>query len=253
MKRSLIIAFLFAVGYAQAEVVWNGLTDENYYSGPKLTSKDLAGKVVLVEQWGVNCGPCLASLPHMEKVWETYKSKPFILLGSHLQGRDAARVQALVKQNKLTYPIYQGAGLKGGPWPSGIPHMYVVNHRGKIVYDGGRNDAAVEKAIEAALKEAGGQYCLTAGVNLKYYKALAKQLTFGKPTKSVIKILNKDIKRAESKHADVKAKEMAQEAEAILEAIESAKDGIAADIELLKEKDEKAAAKQQKLFDKTFS
>ena len=114
---------------------WRNLTDENYYSGPKITADDLAGKVVLVDEWGINCPPCRALLPHMQKLWNANKGKPFVLIGSHRQGREVAKVKELVDANKLTYPVYDYAGLVDEPSNGGgLPHMYVVNHRGKVVF-----------------------------------------------------------------------------------------------------------------------
>ncbi len=251
MKRIIAGIVLLMACCAQAEAVWRGLEDKNYYSGPKITDKDLAGKVVLVEIWGVNCGPCVASLPHMEALWKKFKSKPFLLIGSHAQGRQEEKVAALVKQYDLTYPIYDWVGLQGAPGSNGIPFMYVVNHRGKVVYSG-RNKDEIKNAIENALKELGGKYNLVNGVTLKYYKTLPKQLVFGKPIKSIVSKLEKDIKRAESRFADEKAKAMAEEAKNVLAAIKDAKASIQSDIESLQEKDAAAAAKLKKAFDKTF-
>ena len=65
---------------------WQGFTDSGHYSGPKITEADLAGKVVMIDQWGINCPPCRALLPAMQKLWNANKSKPFILVGAHCQG-----------------------------------------------------------------------------------------------------------------------------------------------------------------------
>ena len=89
MKKLLCAVFAICAGMVGA-VEWQGLSAENWYSGRKLAPSDLLGKVVLVDEWGVDCGPCRALLPKMEKIWQTFKSKPFILIGSHCQGRQPA-------------------------------------------------------------------------------------------------------------------------------------------------------------------
>src|SRR4051794_25948885 len=39
------------------------------------------GKVVLLDFWGMWCGPCVAFLPHGKKVVEEFKGRPFVALG----------------------------------------------------------------------------------------------------------------------------------------------------------------------------
>lgn len=251
MKKLTFLAMAMCAWVVQADF-WKGLGEGNYYSGPKLTEADLLGKVVLVDCWGVNCPPCRALLPRMEQLWQSFKSKPFVLLGSHRQGRAPDKVAELVKANKLTYPQYDGAGVASGePSFRGIPFLYVVNHRGKIVYSGSDERAATE-AVVNALGEVGGNYNLAGGVALKKYKALEKQLALGKPVKSIVKKLEADVKKASGKMANAAQKEQAEEAEAILKAIEEAKTDVRKDIEIQKVKDPSAALKLIKGYMATF-
>ena len=41
----------------------------------------LCGKVVLVDRWGFRCPPCRALLPRVEEIWQSFKTKPFVVLG----------------------------------------------------------------------------------------------------------------------------------------------------------------------------
>lgn len=251
MKKLMLFAVVLGALVAQAEI-WKGLGEGNYYAGPKLTEADLLGKVVLVDCWGVNCPPCRALLPRMEQVWQSFKSKPFVLLGSHRQGHAPEKVAELVKANKLTYPQYNGAGLASGePSFRGIPFLYVVNHRGKVVYSGHDERAATE-AIVNALGEVGGSYNLAGGVIFRKYKALEKQLVLGKPVKTIVKKLEADVKKASGKTANAAQKEQAEEAEAILKALEEAKGDIKQDIEIQKAKNPADALKTIKAYMTTF-
>src|SRR5690606_10496950 len=45
----------------------------------------LKGKVVVVEQWGVRCPPCIASLPEMAKLARRYDSKGLVVVGQEVQ------------------------------------------------------------------------------------------------------------------------------------------------------------------------
>ena len=137
MNRTTLAALAALSALSLNAGIWQGITDDHHYSGPKISEADLAGKVVMVDQWGINCPPCRALLPAMQKLWNANKSKPFMLIGAHCQGRNPKEVQALVDANKLTYPIYDWAGLANAPSSGGgLPFMYVVDHRGKVVYSG---------------------------------------------------------------------------------------------------------------------
>ena len=67
---ALALCWMAAVSAARAESIISGLSDSSYITGPKITDKDLRGKVVLIEFWGLNCPPCRASLPHMQELYQ---------------------------------------------------------------------------------------------------------------------------------------------------------------------------------------
>ena len=245
-----------AVAALAADAVsWKGLTDANWYSGPKITETDLAGKVVMVDKWGVNCPPCRALLPKMEEVWKSFKNKNFVLLGSHCQGRKEAQVQELVKANRLTFPIYDWAGLaEGEPQSRGIPFLYVVNHRGKVVYSGHNHNAAMEAAQEAILALDLPPTLLGDVVLEKRspYKPLEKQLVLGRNISSIVKKLEKDVKNAQKRTAKQSDRDNAEIASKILSAIEDARREIPSEIEIKKSTNPVEALNLLINYSKTF-
>lgn len=250
MKKTIcVLCLLPCVAFAD---LWRGLDEANHYSGPLVTEADLLGKVVLVDEWGVRCPPCRALLPGMESLWSAYKSKPFVLLGSHRQGHQPDQVKELVKANKLTYPIYGFAGLVVEP-PNGggLPFMYVVNHRGKVVYAGRSHQEATQAVVEALMK-IGAPPNLVDGVAFKKYKAMEKQLVLGKPLKGQMAKLAGDVKKAQAKTARAALKEQAEEAEEILEALKKGRDDIKEEIETLKQTNPPEAVKLIRLFMASF-
>ena len=86
----------------------------------------------------------------MERIWLGFKTKPFVLLGGHCKGwGDKAGVEALVRENELTYPIYEDAGLVNEPAFDGIPFLYVVDPTGKILYQGHDYRRATQTLVSA--------------------------------------------------------------------------------------------------------
>lgn len=258
MKKKMIAGLVSGLMLAVQAAGWKGLEEANYYSGPKLTEADLAGKVVLVDCWGVNCGPCKQLLPSMEKIWNSFKSKPFVLIGAHWQGRQPEKVAELVKANKLTYPIYDRAGVANEPKFAGLPFFYVVDHRGKIVFQGDGVKGTDREAIEAivnALGEIGAPPTLIPGVILgkkSAHKSLEKQLILGKPAANIVKKLQAEIKAAEKKTATAIQKKNAEEAEQMLQAIETAKTDYKTDIAQLKLSNPPEALKMVKAYMVSF-
>ena len=252
MNRATLVALAAFSALSLNAANWRGLDDSNYYSGPKISEADLAGKVVMVDQWGVRCPPCRALLPAMQKLWNANKSKPFMLIGAHCQGRNPEKVKELVDANKLTYPIYDWAGLADPPSSGGgLPFMYVVDHRGKVVYSG-RNHEEAEAAVQKAIAAVGAMPTLCGGVTLQAFKAMEKSLVLGKPVKTQLKQLNSAVKKGEAKSATAVQQKQAEEAKEILAAIEEAKTDIKNEIESKRESDPEEAYKLAKAYVATF-
>ena len=245
MKAPIILAVGFLCPALLHAGLWANLDEEHHYSGPALTDKSLEGKVVLVDCWGVKCPPCRALLPRMQQIWESFKAKPFVLLGSHCQGKSTDKVKELVEENKLTYPIYERAGLiEGVPSFSMLPFMYVVNHRGRVVYSGSDEREATE-ALVTAIADVGQPISLVSGVPLpKRYKSFSKKMRLGSTIAG-------DVKKLEKEAAGKNAR-MAGEAKAILDAIEKAKGEIKEEIAAVKKRNPAEALKLMKDFLKTW-
>ncbi len=254
MKRIAVAVATMAVlaTAALGAQQWKGLTDENYYSGPKITADDLAGKVVLVDEWGINCPPCRALLPFMQKLWNANKGKPFVLIGSHRQGREVAKVKELVDANKMTYPVYDYAGIAEEPANGGgLPFMYVVNHRGKVIYSGRDADLAFAE-VQAAILAVNAPPSLCDGVQFQAFKPMSKQLVLGKSIKSQVKTLEAAVKKGNGKNPTAVQQKQAEEAQSILDAINTAKTDLKEEIEAKKATNPEEALKLVKAYITTF-
>lgn len=242
-RRCAFAAAAFAFAAACLGVEWRGLSGDNWYSGRKIDAESLRGKVVMVDEWGVMCGPCISLLPRMEEIWNSFKTKPFVLIGSHRQGRNAAAVAELVRKNRLTYPIYEGAGLVGEPSNGGgIPFMYVVDARGNVVYSG-RSDRGALEAVVNALGDVPSSTDLCGGVTPVKFKSLARQLVLGRSCESAVRQL-----KYAAKGRDARAKEAA----GLLEAIGRTHDALKAEIGELQERRPAAALAAMTKFRQTW-
>lgn len=122
-----------------------------YITGPQVGLENAAGKAVLIDAWGIHCGPCLASLPDIEKISKHYKDK-MLVFGAHSQGGTDAEVKDVVKKNKLSYTITNGVH---SPISfSGIPRVFVFDTTGAMVFTGSPFDQEFEKSLRKATQGA---------------------------------------------------------------------------------------------------
>lgn len=193
MKHLLPLLILLAAAPLLAGLSFRNLDDKAHICGPKLSPKDLAGKVIAVEEFGYQCPPCRASLPHMAKLAKSLAGKPVVFLGSHVQGRADEAVIKLMQGAKCEYPVYQWFAVNGAPKAIGIPHAYVYDSRGNMIWHGDPygDYAAFEKAILTAAKAASKAIpnSLVEGLEIKHCKDLARRLTFGQNIEPVLKTL----------------------------------------------------------------
>lgn len=153
MRKILFTGIVSIVSLAQA-VEWRNVDAGHYLGGRKASAGYLQGKVVLVNRWGATCAESKALLPRIEELWQSFKQKSFVVLGGHCEGKGGAdEVKALIDGKRLSYPVYEGAGLAGNePKFEGTPYLYVVNEVGKIIYRG-RDERMATQAIVTALTD----------------------------------------------------------------------------------------------------
>ena len=120
----------------------------------KLTERALDGKIVMVYVFSESNEDSVALLPRIESVWSAYKSKPFVVIGSHRGGK-SAKVASIIKKSKVTFSVYEDAGRTQEPGAGGrYPIVYVVDDTGRMIYRG-RSDLEATEAVVTAIPDVG--------------------------------------------------------------------------------------------------
>ncbi len=128
-----------------------------------LTIKELRGKVVLVDFWTYSCINCVRTLPYVEKWYQTYKDKGFVVIGVHAPEfafeHDEANVRKAVQDRHVTYPVAMDNdyatwnNYSNQYWPA----HYLIDKQGNIrrVHFGEGEYDQTERAIQKLLGDEG--------------------------------------------------------------------------------------------------
>ena len=111
--------------------------------GKEVTLASFKGKVVLLDFWATFCGPCIMSMPHIQKLSEKYAKEPVVIAGVNgdtlppatQPASPAARFKPIadfVKSRKLTYlQLMDPEGTIAGDYRvEGIPVVFLIDKEG---------------------------------------------------------------------------------------------------------------------------
>ena len=102
--------------------------------GKKVSLKDFRGKIVFLNFWASWCIPCREEMPAMERLYQEFKDKNFVVLAVNVKDRKQDAVN-FVRELKLTYPIALDpeaeVGRLYGAW--GLPTTYLIGPKGEAL------------------------------------------------------------------------------------------------------------------------
>lgn len=124
-------------GKAQKEAEGKPLTLAGVtHDGKEFSTESYKGKVVLVDFWATWCGPCVAELPRMKKIYADYHDKGLEIIGISCD-QDVAELNKFLAENPEMkwpqlfdaknpgwHPLAEKYGVKG------IPTMFLIDRKG---------------------------------------------------------------------------------------------------------------------------
>jgi thiol-disulfide isomerase/thioredoxin len=94
--------------------------------GGSVRLSELQGNVVLLNVWATWCGPCKKELPIVQKMYDTYSDRNFVVVSVNVDA-DRKRVSPFLKQFNISLPVYFAAPEDAGPLTAtGIPSTFIL-------------------------------------------------------------------------------------------------------------------------------
>ena len=132
--------------------------------GPKVEAQtwltplpDLSNKVVIIDFWATWCGPCVASIPHMNKLAEKFKDNVVALA---ISDEPASTITSFIERRKISFGSIVGSDqrrrMMSAFAPRGIPHCAIMSPDGVVRWQGHPmqiDDALVQRIIDASAAE----------------------------------------------------------------------------------------------------
>lgn len=103
--------------------------------GKKVSLEDLKGKVVFINFWATWCGPCIAEMPSVQKLYDKFKdNKDFAFVILEAEG-NKAKAAKFMQNKKMTLPLYYPDGDFPAEFFRGsLPTTVILDKQGNIAH-----------------------------------------------------------------------------------------------------------------------
>jgi thiol-disulfide isomerase/thioredoxin/outer membrane lipoprotein-sorting protein len=113
---------------------------------------ELKGKPVLLDFWATWCGPCIRSMPFLEKIHSDYREQGLVVLGIDV-GEKRETVEKFLTTKPIPYPVIMGdeAGIPAAYGVAVFPTFVMIGPDGKVAATQfGLNESALTGIVAKA-------------------------------------------------------------------------------------------------------
>ena len=145
--------------------------DMKSIDGQALTSKNLQGKVLVLDFWATWCGPCMREVPHMAEINTNLGPKGVQIIGISLDDNVGAMKSVIQEKGMKWLHVHAGAKQLSAQFGvRGIPSVFIISPDGVLRWNG--HPAQMDQPLADILQK----YPPTL-VDPKVVKAAREQLT----------------------------------------------------------------------------
>lgn len=127
--------------------------------GERVALADHRGNVVLIDFWATHCGPCRASMPHLNALHDAYDDEGLDIVSVNVDmpepGRDNV-IRDFVARFEMEYDVLLDNGTASTKYQARrIPLVYIVGRDGAVraVHRGYTERSVLESSIRRALRD----------------------------------------------------------------------------------------------------
>lgn len=132
----LVALLLAAYAAVSGAYEWSNLTPEKRLGGRMVSAGYLRGKVVVLDCRDYGDKANFPAIRELQQLWACYKTKPFVIVGSHRGTGSPKRMAAILDRLGVTYPVYAEAELKGVS-DGATAKTFVIDSTGSLRLYGG--------------------------------------------------------------------------------------------------------------------
>lgn len=132
--------------------------------GSTVTLDSFHGKPVLIDFWATWCGPCMKSLPAVEKLYRDAADKGLVLLSID-EDHDAKKATDFWAKHKEPWPDFHDDNweTEHAFGNSAIPYFVLIDPSGKITFTHTGEGDSTDSLLRAAIAKLGSQFASLAG------------------------------------------------------------------------------------------
>jgi thiol-disulfide isomerase/thioredoxin len=102
--------------------------------GKVVRSKDLKGRITIIDFWGTWCRPCLAEIPGYNEFYRKYKDRGVLFFAPALDSGTEDEVREAARKLRIEYPVAAPSlkELDAFGDIEAVPTTWVINKRGEL-------------------------------------------------------------------------------------------------------------------------
>jgi peroxiredoxin len=156
--RHLLLSLVAALSFAAHAVVTPQAVAPDFTlrsaEGRNLRLNEQRGQVVLVNFWATWCGPCRQEMPHLNRLYDKYKSSGFTLLGVNIDD-DPRTAASTAARMGLRFPVLLDADKAVSRLYDlgSMPATVLIDRDGKVRFLHRGYREGMEEAYERQIRE----------------------------------------------------------------------------------------------------
>jgi len=124
--------------------------------GGRLQGTDIRGQVALIDFWATWCGPCVAAMPHLERLHRQLEPEGLRMVSINTEAHNLNAVRQFAQEQGLSFPIYiDGGTMQQRFRVQSFPSMFLVDRSGTVrhVHIGSTSMVTLRNQLQALLRQ----------------------------------------------------------------------------------------------------